>query len=123
LDPRNLRSLKRLQAVHTLIADDEEIANLISPFCILYDLRVPYSHLTSAATAVAKLELITDRLGLEEGAGLMAIYPALMAAIHRRLKNRLKLSRRNAGASWLTIAIISRKSSTGCWNRSSQSTG
>ena len=68
-DPKNLGSLKRLQAVLTSIANDKEIANLLAPFYVLYDLRVAYSHLTPAATATAKLRLVTDRLGLETARG------------------------------------------------------
>ena len=80
-DPKGLGSLKRLQAVLVSIAPEEDIPRMLSPFYVLYDLRVAYSHLTPAATAAAKLKLVTDRLALEEGAGLMAIYGGLMAAM------------------------------------------
>jgi hypothetical protein len=63
------------------IADDKVIVTTLSPFYVLYDLRVAYSHLTPATSAAAKLKLVTDRLGMKEGAGLMAIYGALMAAM------------------------------------------
>jgi hypothetical protein len=81
LDPKSLGSLKRLQAVLTSITDDQVVASTLSPFYVLYDLRVAYSHLTPAASAAAKLKLVTDRLGIAEGAGLMAIYVALTAAM------------------------------------------
>jgi hypothetical protein len=80
-DSKNLGSLKRLQAVLTSIATDKEIASALSPFYVLYDLRVAYSHLTPVATAAAKLKFVTERLRIQEGAGLMAIYAALMAAM------------------------------------------
>lgn len=38
------------------IADEKEIAAALSPFYVLYDLRVAYLHLTPVATAVAKPE-------------------------------------------------------------------
>ncbi len=37
MDPKNLRSLKRLQAELTSIADEEVIASTLSPFYVLYD--------------------------------------------------------------------------------------
>jgi hypothetical protein len=45
LDSKNLGSLKRMQGVLASIADDKMIASALSPFYVLYDLRVAYSHL------------------------------------------------------------------------------
>ncbi|MGW1424649.1 hypothetical protein ACWAT4_31515 [Bradyrhizobium manausense] len=99
VDPKNLGSLKRLQAVLTSIADDKVIATTLSPFYVLYDLRVAYSHLTPATSAAAKLKLVTDRLGIKEGAGLMAIYGALMAAMTTAFEKLIDIVKTSTTAS------------------------
>jgi hypothetical protein len=77
-DPKTLGSLKRLQTVLESIAADADVAKLLSPFFTLYDLRVAYSHLTSAEKAKAVLKTVTDRLAMPEGSGLLAIYDRLL---------------------------------------------
>lgn len=80
-----------MQAVLTSIADEKVISSTLSPFYVLYDLRVAYSHLTPVASANAKLKLVTDRLGVEEGAGLMVIYATLMAALAAAFEKLTKI--------------------------------
>jgi hypothetical protein len=91
LDPKNLGSLKRLQAVFASVGDAADIASALSPFYVLYDLRVAYSHLTPTSTAAAKLELVTDRLCIEQSAGLMAIYAELMSRMAAAFEKLTKL--------------------------------
>lgn len=80
-DPKNLGSLKRLQAVLEWIAKDAEIPNLLSPLYVLYDLRVAYSHLTPAEKSKDTLKSITDRLGMDDTGGLLPIYERLLAKL------------------------------------------
>jgi hypothetical protein len=70
-------SLKRLQALLETIAGDHDISTILSPFYVLYDLRVAYSHLSSDAGAQAKLKTVTDRLRIAEGSDLLTIYSTL----------------------------------------------
>ena len=77
-DPKSLGSLKRLQGLLERALPTADIASRLSPLYVLYDLRVAYSHLHSSERAVDTLEKVTARLGLERGAGLMAIYSALV---------------------------------------------
>lgn len=80
-DPKELGSLKRLQAVMTAATTGADIAALLSPFFVLYDLRVAYSHLTSDEKSAAIMEKVTDRLGLPRNADLFAIYGRLVPAM------------------------------------------
>src|SRR5207245_1711996 len=45
-DPGRLGSLKRLQALLETIGNGADVPGTLSPFFVLYDLRVAYSHLT-----------------------------------------------------------------------------
>jgi hypothetical protein len=92
-DPSSLGSLKRLQAVLERVMSGHDIATLLSPFFTLYDLRVAYSHLTSAESAAEILKTVTDRLALPEGSGLLTIYNRLLeslAASFQALTNAIK---------------------------------
>jgi hypothetical protein len=80
-DPKNLGGLKRLQAVLETIADGADIPAILSPFFVLYDLRVAYSHLTSDDRATEMLKTVTGRLGINPASGLLEIYPALLKAL------------------------------------------
>jgi hypothetical protein len=77
LDPKSLGSLKRLQAVLDATTGASNIPNLLSPFYVLYDLRVAYSHLTPALRTTEILKTITDRLGIVESSGIREIYEAI----------------------------------------------
>lgn len=77
-DPKGLGSLKRLQGVLERTAPASDVATMLSPLYVLYDMRVAYSHLTSAARAKKVMKTVTDRLGLSETAGLAAIYDELL---------------------------------------------
>ena len=76
-----LGSLKRLQKLAETIAPSEDIAGTISPLYVLYDFRVAYSHLGSEEGQEEKLRFVRERLGLEEGADLFAIYDTLVPAL------------------------------------------
>ncbi|MCW5608896.1 MAG: hypothetical protein KIT26_12730, partial [Nitrosomonas sp.] len=47
IDSQKLGSIKRLQLVMEQIANPDDVSNIVSPFYVLYDLRVAYSHLGS----------------------------------------------------------------------------
>lgn len=92
-DPKELGSLKRLQSVLTAVTTGLDVAALLSPFFVLYDLRVAYSHLTSAGKSGAIMETVTDRLGLRRNADLFAIYGRIVPAMtesFERLTGALK---------------------------------
>lgn len=80
-DPKNLGSLKRLQAVLEAAGINGDIPSFLSPFFTLYDLRVGYSHLTSADKAREILKAVTGRLGLAERSGLLPIYDRLLQGL------------------------------------------
>lgn len=77
-DPKNLGSIKRLQKVIELSCPSADIPALMSPFYILYDLRVVYSHIGSKQSEQEKLDFVISRLGLGGNSGLMEIYPTLV---------------------------------------------
>lgn len=79
--PKQLGSLKRLQGILELALPGEDIGTRLSPFYVLYDLRVAYSHLHSSETAEETLEKVTARLALPTNAGLMDVYDTLLAAL------------------------------------------
>lgn len=51
--------------------------SLLSPFYVLYDLRVASLHLSSAGSASYKMDTVTSRLGLPNGAPFFDVYDAL----------------------------------------------
>ncbi|EGR1767566.1 YgiT-type zinc finger protein [Vibrio parahaemolyticus] len=77
-DPQNLGSIKRLQKMIELSCSDVDIFALMSPFYILYDLRVVYSHIGSKESEQKKLDSVIERLELDANSGLMEIYPSLV---------------------------------------------
>jgi hypothetical protein len=70
-------SLKRLQAIMERIAPGEDVASILSPLFVLYDLRVAYSHLTSHGTAQSLLATIGKRLEVPADSSLSVIYEQL----------------------------------------------
>ena len=92
-DPKNLGSIKRLQKVIELSCYDVDILALMSPFYILYDLRVVYSHIGSKESEQEKLDFVIERLDLGANSGLMEIYPSLVEKLgesYERLTELLK---------------------------------
>jgi hypothetical protein len=70
-------SLKRLQTILQAVAPKDDIAALMSPLYVLYDLRVAYSHLTSGSSS-PELVAVTTRLGLAPDASLADLYAKLL---------------------------------------------
>lgn len=70
-------SLKRLQTILQAIAPNEDIATLMSPLYVLYDLRVACSHLASGSNS-SLLIAVTNRLHLPSDASLANIYGKLI---------------------------------------------
>jgi len=89
--PKNLGGLKRLQGILEHIADPKEISNLMSPFYILYDLRIAYSHLGSKEGSKEKQAYVKQRLGLSSEAGLFEIYETLINALIESLEKLAKI--------------------------------
>lgn len=80
-DTKNLGSLKRLQGVLERALPNEDINSLLSPLYVLYDLRVAYSHLTSAERQREVLQTVVDRLGIDVSVGLTDLYNRLIEAL------------------------------------------
>lgn len=80
-DTKNLGSLKRLQGVLERALDSKDINSLLSPLYVLYDLRVAYSHLTSAERQRDVLQTVADRLGVDANASLTDLYIPLIEAL------------------------------------------
>lgn len=92
-DPKSLGSIKRLQKVIEISCSGVDIPTLMSPFYILYDLRVVYSHIGSKESDQEKLDFVISRLGLVADSGLMKIYPSLVEKLgesYERLTELLK---------------------------------
>lgn len=81
VDPKKLGSIKRLQLVMEQIADPDDVSNIISPFYVLYDLRVAYSHLGSKEGNEEKLKFVRERLKVAPDAGLLDIYNVLIGQL------------------------------------------
>jgi hypothetical protein len=95
-DTDKLGSLKRLQGILERVLPEEDIAGLLLPLYTLYDLRVAYSHLTSAERAEQILDTVTERLKLMKGAGLVQIYNRLLEILATSLEtltNAIKASK------------------------------
>ncbi|MGB5634387.1 MAG: hypothetical protein WBM86_16620, partial [Waterburya sp.] len=70
--------LQKVLELATSSADSAEISSLMSPFYVLYDLRVAYSHLGSKEGSEEKLCFVKERLNLSKEAGLLEIYDSLV---------------------------------------------
>jgi len=90
-DPKGLGSIKRLQAVLETIANGADIPKFLSPFYVLYDLRVAYSHLTSAEKAKKILESVMQRLGIASASGLMEVYGRLSQELSSSFEKLIKI--------------------------------
>lgn len=86
-------SLKRLQAILESKDASGLVGTALSPFYVIYDLRIAYSHLTSASRRQELLDTAADRLGLAKDARLDALYSAIlsqMIASMEKLKDLLR---------------------------------
>lgn len=72
-------TLKRLQALLESVDEEGQVHDLMSPFYVLYDFRVAYSHLGSLEGVDAQMKSVTDRLNLDGSAELFDIYDRLVA--------------------------------------------
>jgi hypothetical protein len=80
-DASNLGSLKRLQKLAEVLSPGKDVAPVMSPLYVLYDLRVAYSHLGSHEGQQEKLRFVKQRLKLPEDSDLFRIYDALLPAL------------------------------------------
>ena len=90
-DPANLGSLKRLQKILEYVADTEEVYELFSPFFVLYDLRVAYSHLGSEDGREGKISSVKQRLNLPPEADFTTIYNTLIGALAAAFERLTKI--------------------------------
>jgi hypothetical protein len=60
------------------VTNPDGVSSVISPFYVLYDLRVAYSHLGSQEGNEEKLQFVRERLGVSSEAGLLKIYNVLI---------------------------------------------
>jgi hypothetical protein len=81
LKPASTGSLKRLQATLETKDASSAVAAALAPFFVIYDLRIAYSHLTSASRREELLDSSTDRLGLAKAAALDEIYRAVLTQL------------------------------------------
>ncbi len=74
-------SLKRLQAIMETKQPDGSMAAALSPFFVIYDLRVAYSHLTSTRRRGELLSSSSGRLRVAEDIALPDLYAVLIRDI------------------------------------------
>lgn len=72
-------SLKRVQAALETTDSGGTVSAALLPFYVLYDLRITYSHLTSADTRTKLLATAASRLALPADPPLSDLYDALLA--------------------------------------------
>lgn len=95
-NPENFGSIKRLGLLLELITNDEDnIKTLMSPFYILYDLRVAYSHLGSKEGSTKRLSFIKKRLNINDESNLLDIYPLLINGLNNSFKTFIELIKKN----------------------------
>ncbi len=90
-DPKSLGTLKRLQMILEQLAPSGGIPSLMSPLFVLYDLRVAASHLTSEKAAAQMMKKVTDRLSLQDGSDLQAIYAHLIQELLKTFRTFVEL--------------------------------
>ncbi len=82
--PKDFGSIKRLELFLKLITNNEdEIKVLMTPFYILYDLRVAYSHLGSKKGSEDKIISVKERLNLNSESNLLDIYSILVRELNK----------------------------------------
>ena len=85
-DAKSLGSLKRLQKLLEKSSPMSNISEMMSPFYVLYDLRVAFSHLGSEKGSQESLQYVQKRLALGESAGLLDIYDRLIVELSAAFK-------------------------------------
>jgi hypothetical protein len=81
LQPAGSGSLKRLQVILETKRPGAAVSKALSPFFVIYDLRVAYSHLTSAGKRQELLDTCADRLKLRRTASLDELFRALLGQL------------------------------------------
>lgn len=74
-------SLKRLQTILETKDASGKVASALMPFFVVYDLRIAYSHLTSASRRKELLSSSMARLGIPEDTLLPDLYAKLLREI------------------------------------------
>lgn len=80
-------SLKRLQAVLETVDATGAVSTLLSPFYVLYDLRIAYTHALSARKKADLIDASATRLGLAPDFDLPTVYDELLKRIAASLKD------------------------------------
>jgi hypothetical protein len=74
-------SLKRLQAILETKDSTGTVATALMPFFVIYDLRIAYSHLTSASRREELLSTSMTRLGVSKDIPLPNLYDAVLREV------------------------------------------
>lgn len=85
-EPKDLGSLKLLQAIIEILTDKDVAYKSMGPLFVLYDLRVATSHLGSVDNKREILNSVKSRLGLDEKVELELLYLALVEELTVRFK-------------------------------------
>jgi hypothetical protein len=85
-DAKSLKSLKRVQKLLQRTSPTANISKMMSPFYVLYDLRVAYSHLASEEGSREILKHVQERLALDQSTGLLNTYDRLIAELSTAFK-------------------------------------
>lgn len=93
-DPKDWGSLTSLQALLETDGAGADISSILSPFFVLYDLRVAYLHLIPRTYAAEALKIITERLGIDPASGLIEIYHYLMHSLATSYETLVMILRR-----------------------------
>jgi hypothetical protein len=81
IDAKELGSLKKLQLLLGHECPTVDLAGIVSPLFVAYDLRVVHSHLTSESAKTKTLSFCKKRLGLADDAGFDEIYSSLITGL------------------------------------------
>lgn len=92
IDAGKLGGLKKLQKLFEHEYPNQEIATIVSPLFVLYDLRVAHSHLTSEAKRQEILSFSCERLGIKGTTPKFAdIYNHVLTALTQSYKRMAQL--------------------------------
>ena len=81
IDPKDLGTLKKLQLLLEQECPTVDLASIVSPLFVAYDLRVVHSHLTSESAKTKAMSFCKKRLDLDDDAGFDRVYSSLIAAL------------------------------------------
>lgn len=82
LTPEKLGSLKRLEKLYQALCPEADVARILAPLFVLYDMRIAHAHLHSDSEWRKRMKSAENRLAIpEETASFQTIYPVLLQKI------------------------------------------